>query len=73
VVRSVESWDADVRIVESDADVSKGRASVELLLTGRGDPRPVWLLAQEIRSRFGGPVDLRVLYQGNDLFVVSAR
>jgi uncharacterized hydrophobic protein (TIGR00271 family) len=73
VVRSVEAWDDDVRIVESVADVDDDVATVELLLVGRGEPRPVLLLAEEIRSRFGGPVDLRVLYQGDELFVVSAR
>ena len=73
VIRSVEAWDGDVRIVESVADVAEGVATVELLLVGRGEPRPVLLLAEEIRSRFGGPVDLRVLYQGDELFVVSAR
>ena len=73
VVRSVEAWDDEVRIVENNADVAGGRATVELLLVGRGEPRPVWVLAEEIRRRFGGPVDLRVLYQGNESFVVSAR
>ena len=73
VVRSVEAWDDDVRIVESVADVAGDVATVELLLVGRSEPRPVLLLAEEIRSRFGGPVDLRVLYQGDRLFVVSAR
>ena len=73
VIRSVEAWDDDVRIVESVADVAGDVATVELLLVGRGEPRPVLLLAEEIRSRFGGPVDLRVLYQGDELFVVSAR
>jgi uncharacterized membrane protein len=73
VVRSVEAWDDQVRIVESEADVAGGRATVELLLVGPGRPRPVWALAEEIRGQFGGPVDLRVLYQGNEVFVVSAR
>jgi uncharacterized hydrophobic protein (TIGR00271 family) len=73
VVRSVEAWDDDVRIVESVADVAGDVATVELLLVGRGEAKPVLLLAEEIRSRFGGPVDLRVLYQGDELFVVSAR
>ena len=73
VVRSVEAWDDDVRIVESVADVAGDVAAVELLLVGRGEPRSMLLLAEEIRSRFGGPVDLRVLYQGDELFVVSAR
>jgi uncharacterized hydrophobic protein (TIGR00271 family) len=73
VVRSVEAWDSDVRIVENESDVVGDRADVQLLLVGRGQPRPVWALAEEIRRRFGGPVDLRVLYQGNESFVVSAR
>lgn len=73
VVRSVESWDDEVRIVEITSDVADGRATVELLISGRGDPEPVWKLAEEIRGRFGGPVDLEVLYQNNQSYEVSAR
>ena len=73
VVRSVESWDDEVRIVEITSDVAGGRATVELLISGRGDPEPVWELAEQIRSRFGGPVDLEVLYQSNQSYQVSAR
>ncbi len=73
VVRSVESWDAEVRIVEITSDVADGRATVELLLSGRGDPEPVWELAEQIRERFRGPVDLQVLYQSDQSYQVSAR
>lgn len=73
VIRSVEAWDDEVRVVEVTSDVAAGRATIELLLVGRGDPEPMWELAEQIRSRFGGPVDLRVLYQGNESFVVSVR
>jgi hypothetical protein len=31
------------------------------------------VLAEEIRRRFDGPVDLRLLYQRDELFTVSAR
>jgi hypothetical protein len=73
VTASVEAWDDQVRIVDLDSDVSGDRANVDLLVSGSGDPRPVWVLAEEIRNRFGGPVDLRLLYQRDELFTVSAR
>jgi len=73
VVKSVEVWDADARIVEIDSDVDDGRAIVELLIVSQGEAEPAWELAEEIRGRFGGPVELRMLYQGDESFVVSAR
>ena len=73
VVAAVEKWDPDIEIVDQRADVADGRADVDLLVVGRGDPRPVYQLAEDIGARFGGPVDLRVRYQSNELFVVSTR
>ena len=73
VVKSVEVWDDDARIVEIEADVADGRALVELLIVSRGDAEPAWELAEQIRERFGGPVELSVLYQGDESFAVSAR
>jgi uncharacterized hydrophobic protein (TIGR00271 family) len=73
VVKSVEMWDDDARIVEINSDVAGDRAIVELLIVSRGDPEPAWALAEEIRIRFGGPVELTVLYQGDEFFAVSAR
>ena len=73
VVASVESWDDNVRILELDADASDDGATVELLVVGSGDARPAWLLAEGIRDRFGGPVDLSLRYQRDQLFSVSAR
>jgi len=73
VVASVESWDDNVRILELDADATDDRASVELLVVGNGDPRPAWVLVEGIRERFDGPVDLRLRYQRDELFTVSAR
>jgi hypothetical protein len=73
VVKSVETWDGDARIVEINSDVAGDRAIVELLIVSRGDPEPPWALAEEIRTRFGGPVELTVLYQGDEFFAVSAR
>lgn len=73
VVKSVEAWDEDARIVEIESDVTDGEANVELLIVSRGDPEPVWMLAQAIRERFGGPVVLSVLYQGDERFVVTVR
>lgn len=73
VVASVESWDDNVRILELDADAMDERATVEILVVGTGDPRPAWELAEEIRRRFGGPIDLRLRYQRDELYTVSAR
>ena len=73
VVGSVEAWDDQVRIVDLVSDATDGRATVDLLVSGSGDPRPAWVLAEEIRQRFDGPVDLRLLYQRDELFTVSAR
>jgi uncharacterized hydrophobic protein (TIGR00271 family) len=73
VVESVEVWDADARIVEIVADVADGEAEIQLLIVSRGEPEPVWALAERIRERFGGPVSLSVLYQGDQFFVVNAR
>ncbi len=73
VVAAVENWDPDIEILNQQADVADGRAEVDLLVAGRGDPRPVYQLAEDIGARFGGPVNLRVRYQSNELFVVSTR
>jgi hypothetical protein len=73
VVRAVEAWDGNTRIVEITSDVAGGRATVALLLAGPGEPQPTWKLAESIRDRFGGPVDLRVLYQSDVLHEVTAR
>lgn len=73
VVAAVEAWDPEIEILDQDADVVGGRAEVDLLMVGRGEPRPVFQLAENISERFGGPVNLRVRYQSNQLFVVSTR
>jgi uncharacterized hydrophobic protein (TIGR00271 family) len=73
VVGAVESWDDQVRIVELQAQVVDGVAEVEMVLVGLGDAEPAWVLAEQIRDRFDGPVELRMLYQGDELFRVSAR
>ncbi len=73
VVQAVNAWDNDIRIVELDASVDGDLADVDLLVAGRGSPPPAWALADAIRDRFGGPVELRVLYQRDEQFSVSAR
>jgi uncharacterized membrane protein len=70
---AVSAWDSEVRIVELDADAYDDRARVELLIVGRGDPRPAWELAEEIQNRFDAAVDLRLLYQRDELYSVSVR
>lgn len=73
VTDAVSVWDPEVRIVELDADAFDDRARVELLIVGRGDPRPAWQLAEEIQDRFDAAVDLRLLYQRDELYNVSVR
>jgi uncharacterized hydrophobic protein (TIGR00271 family) len=73
VVDSVAAWDDEARLVEVDADVADGVANVELVVAARGELRPAWQLAQEIRRRAEMPVELSVLFQRSDLSVVSVR
>lgn len=73
VVAAVEKWDPSVQILDQQVDVVGGRADVDLLVVGRGTPRPVYQLAEDIGARFDGPVDLRVRYQSDQLFIVSTR
>lgn len=73
VTDSVSAWDDETRVVELTADVVGGLAEVELLVAGQGTPRPAWQLAEEIRDRFGGPVELRLLFEQDVLFEASAR
>lgn len=73
VTDAVATWDDEVRILDIEADAFDQRAEVELLVVGRGDPRPAWELAEEISRRFEAPVDLRLLYQRDELFSVSVR
>ena len=73
ITDAVAEWDDEVRILEVAADAFDQRADVELLVVGRGDPRPAWELAEEISRRFDAPVDLRLLYQRDELYSVSVR
>jgi uncharacterized membrane protein len=73
VVDAVESWDDTVRILENRSDQADDQALVELLVVGRGQPNPAWELAEGIRDRSGLPVELRLRFQSDELFVVSAR
>ena len=73
VTSSIVAWDDSVRLIEMTADAADGKATVELLVAGPNEPRPAWELAIEIERRFGGPVDLRLLYQRDELYVVSVR
>ncbi len=73
VTAAVAEWDDSVRVIELDAEASGGRASVRLLLSGPNPARPAWQLASGIERRFRGSVDLRLLYQRDNLFQVSVR
>lgn len=71
--QAVEAWDDQVEIRELESNVDDDLALVELHVSGPGEPRPAWQLAEEIQERFGGPVDLRLFFQRDEEFVVSAR
>lgn len=73
VTESLVEWDDTVSVVELVADVAGGRADVDLLVSGPNAPQPAWQLAQDIEQRFGGPVDLQLRYQRDELFAVSVR
>lgn len=73
VTRAVADWDDSVEIVELDAEVTGGLATVALLVSGPNSPRPAWELAEAVERRFDGPVDLRLLYEQDQLFEVSVR
>ncbi len=47
---------------------------VELLIVGQRRPDdPSWQLAEEIQDRFDAAVDLRLLYQRDEMYSVSVR
>lgn len=73
VTSSIQAWDNTVRVVELVADVADGTAMVELRVAGPNEPQPAWRLASEIEQRFGRPVDLRLLYERDELYLVSVR
>ncbi len=73
VAAAITEWDDDVRPLQILADVVDGIAEVEVVVAGSAEPRPAWQLAELIRDRFGGPVDLELLYERDELFQVSAR
>ena len=73
VTVAVAEWDGDARLTDFTADAHDGRATVEVVVTGRGDPRPAWQLAELIRSHYGKPVDLRLYYQRDELYAVTSR
>lgn len=73
VTAAVRDWGPDVRVIELDTTLVGGRAEVDLLVAGPDADRRAWRLAEGIRDRHGGPVDLRLRYQVNDLVIVSSR
>lgn len=73
VVRAVEDWDDQARLVEHQSDLSDGTARVELLVTSEGIPAPAWQLAGLIRDYAEVPVELRLRYQRNEVVEVVVR
>ncbi len=73
VVNSIPEWDDTVEATSVLTEVANGVAVVEIQLVGPHEPLPVWQLAEGIRERFGGPVELNVLYERVQEFEVSTR
>jgi uncharacterized hydrophobic protein (TIGR00271 family) len=73
VVSAVETWDPTVRVVRLDVSIRSGIAEIDLLVSGQDPTQRVWRLAEDLRRRFGGPVELRLSYQQDRLYLVSAR
>lgn len=73
VAKAVGTWDQSAQIVSLTADLSRGVAHVQMVVSGPNDPREVWRLADEIRDRTGHPVQLDLRYQQAARFQVTAR
>ena len=73
VAEVVEEWDPSAQVVDLNAKLDDGRASVELLMSGPNEPDQIWTLAEEIRDRTGRVVEMDVRYQQNARFQVTAR
>ncbi|MFZ1488897.1 MAG: DUF389 domain-containing protein [Ilumatobacteraceae bacterium] len=73
VTAAVSSWDPTVRILDLDVSISGDVGNIDLLVAGQDPTQRAWRLAEEIRDRFGQPVELRMQYQEDQLFIVSVR
>jgi len=73
VREAAEEWDDEVRIVDLSTAITSSGATVELSVSGNRSIQPVWLLAQTIHERYEGPVELRLRFQTEELFVSVAR
>lgn len=73
VTAAVQEWGPDVRVIELDTTLRGDHAEIDLLVAGPDNDLRAWRLAEGIRDRHGGPVDLRLRYQVNDIVVVSGR
>ncbi|MGI9612383.1 MAG: DUF389 domain-containing protein [Acidimicrobiales bacterium] len=73
VADAVTVWDPSARVIELAVDAGDGQATVDLLIAGPNTPREVWKLAEGIRDRFGGSVEMDMQYQQDVRFRVTAR
>ncbi|MGI9624553.1 MAG: DUF389 domain-containing protein, partial [Acidimicrobiales bacterium] len=70
---SVSEWDPSSRIDDLTADVRGDTGHVQILLEGANKPQEVWLLAQDIQTRFGGPIVFELRYSQDLQFQVTVR
>ena len=73
VKAAITDWDQTVSVSSLDADVVDGVGEVSLLVVGANPPAPAWQLAELIRARHGGPVELEMAYEVESVVRVSAR
>lgn len=73
VADAVADWDSTVEILSIEADDRHGPSSVTVRVAGPNPPLPAWQLAEQIRDRHGGPIDLTLFHEIDEVFEVSAR
>ena len=70
---SVSDWDPTSRITDLTAEVRGDTGHIDLLVEGANEPQEVWVLAQDIQQRFGGPIVFELRYAQDLRFQVTVR
>ena len=73
VSAAISDWDGTVTVARLEADVVDGVGKVTLFVVGANEPAPAWQLAELIRDRHGGPVELELSWEVESVVQVSAR
>jgi uncharacterized hydrophobic protein (TIGR00271 family) len=70
---SVSDWDPTSQITDLTAEVRGDTGHIDLLVEGPNQPQEVWVLAQDIQQRFGGPIVFELRYAQDLRFQVTVR